>query len=66
MKKTVSFIVACVFAVGASYAASEKQKPQQAGNQTIVAIHSTDSSVVNASAGAPDYRLERESCCGPQ
>ena len=63
MKKIISIVTACVLAAGASYAAMEKPVAKQAP-----AASKSEAPVVAAAAdtGVYDYRLERESCCGPQ
>ena len=60
MKKTITFVVACIFAAGASYAASNKS--EQPAKESAASSNST----IATDSGAYDYRLERESCCGPQ
>ena len=62
MKKTVSFVAACILAAGASFAANEPS--QQPAKPVAAAPESVQ--VVVASDSEHDYRLERESCCGPQ
>lgn len=62
MKKTITFVAACILAVSASYAASNKSAPVKQPAATSQA----SAPVVAAEAGVHDYKLERESCCGPQ
>ena len=62
MEKFVSFVIACILAAGVSYAAGSKSEPVK---QPVVTSHSA-APVVVAHAGEHDYKLERESCCGPQ
>ena len=62
MQKIISFVVACLMVAGASYAASEKS------NQPVAKAPAASRAAAPAAqeAAVPDYRLERESCCGPQ
>ena len=62
MKKTVSFFAACILAVGASIAANE---PAKSVERVAAAPEAVQVSVAS-SESEHDYRLERESCCGPQ
>jgi hypothetical protein len=63
MKKTVSFIAACILAAGASMAANEAPQSQPAER---VSAAPEAVQVAVASDSEHDYRLEREGCCGPQ
>jgi hypothetical protein len=62
MEKFISFVVACILAAGVSYAAGNKSEPVK---QPVVTSQSA-APVVAAETGEHDYKLERESCCGPQ
>ena len=61
MKKTISFVVACILAAGASIAAND---PSQSTERVSAAPEAVQ--VAASSESEHDYKLEREGCCGPQ
>ena len=60
MKKTVTFIVACLIAAGASYAAADKS---QAPAKPVASTQAPATTFASAADSGYDYRLERDSCC---
>lgn len=67
--KKVSVLAACVLLAGSALAAEPKTKVVVAqANKVVVAKTATKAvrPVAKTSEAVYDYRLERESCCGPQ
>ena len=60
--KKISAIVASILLASVVFAANEQAKQPVVAKQAPVAAAQADTS----DTGAYDYRLERESCCGPQ